>query len=151
MFRCMRSWHCLLSGLAAAAALLIAVGPAAAQQRASAFRIPPDARGYQTVVATQEYLRARATVPAGGVTPPSAVAAAPRPYRPAASASLEVTVIGPAPAPQTTPVYVDIRGPDGELRRFPLEGGPEALQSRVIVVRPGESATIQLVFAARGR
>jgi hypothetical protein len=148
MVRSIGSRHRVLSGLAVAAALLV-VGPAAAQP--PTLRIPPDARGYQTVLATQEYLRTLAAVPARGVTPPSAVASAPSPYRPAAPTAVEVTVTGPPPAPEAAPVYVTIRGPDGELRRFPLEGGREALQSRVIVVRPGESATIPIVVGARGR
>jgi hypothetical protein len=50
-------------------------------------------------------------------------------------------------APEPAPVYVTVRGPDGELRRFPLEGGREAIQTRQIVVRPGESATLQIVAA----
>jgi hypothetical protein len=62
-----------------------------------------------------------------------------------------VTVTQPAPRPELNPVYVAIRGPDGEVRRFPLEGGREELQSRVIVVRPGESATIHIQVATRDR
>jgi hypothetical protein len=149
MVRCIGSRHLSLSGLAVAAALLVVVGPAAAQP--PTLRIPPDARGYQTVLATQAYLRALDAYLARAATPPSAVASAPSPYRPAAPASVEVTVIGPPPAPEAAPVYVNIRGPEGELRRFPLEGGREALQSRVIVVRPGESATIQVVVGTRSR
>jgi hypothetical protein len=45
--------------------------------------------------------------------------------------------------PAVEPVYVNIRGPDGVVRRFPIEGGRAALPSPpVVVLRPGESLTI---------
>jgi hypothetical protein len=49
----------------------------------------------------------------------------------------------PAPAP----MYVAIRGPDGQVRRFPVEGGREAIQVRQVVLHPGESLTLQWVAA----
>jgi hypothetical protein len=39
-------------------------------------------------------------------------------------------------------VYVDLRGPDGQLRRFPVEGGRDAIQARQVVLHPGESLTV---------
>jgi hypothetical protein len=38
--------------------------------------------------------------------------------------------------------YINLRGPDGQLRRFAVEGGAAELASRVVVLRPGESLTI---------
>ncbi len=38
--------------------------------------------------------------------------------------------------------YINLRGPDGQLRRFPVEGGAAQMASRVIVLRPGQSLTI---------
>jgi hypothetical protein len=54
-----------------------------------------------------------------------------------------------APAqPATEPVYVDLRGPDGQVRRFPVEGGREAIRyQQSVVLRPGNSLTIQWVAA----
>jgi hypothetical protein len=53
------------------------------------------------------------------------------------------------PAQSTTqPVYVDLRGPDGQVRRFPVEGGREAIRyQQTVVLRPGSSLTIQWVAA----
>jgi hypothetical protein len=44
--------------------------------------------------------------------------------------------------------YVNLRGPDGQVRRFPVEGGRAAIQTpEVIVLRPGISVTIRWVVA----
>ncbi len=40
------------------------------------------------------------------------------------------------------PAYVNLRGPDGQVRRFPVEGGTAELAGRVVVLRPGDSLTI---------
>jgi hypothetical protein len=63
---------------------------------------------------------------------------------------VQVTVSVPAaPAgpstPGTEPATIVVRGPDGEVREFPVEGGRPALESRVIVVRPGKSATVTVM------
>jgi hypothetical protein len=66
--------------------------------------------------------------------------AAPAPVRSvAAPVTVSLTLAAPA-----EPAYVNLRGPDGQLRRFAVEGGPEAVSTRVIVLRPGDSLTIQL-------
>jgi hypothetical protein len=57
--------------------------------------------------------------------------------------ALSVTVEVPA-QPAKEPVYVDLRGPDGQVRRFLVEGGREAIQYRQVTLRPGESVTIRL-------
>ena len=43
------------------------------------------------------------------------------------------------------------RGPNGEVRSFPVAGGPEAIQRREVIVRPGDSATINVTGTARAR
>jgi hypothetical protein len=56
-----------------------------------------------------------------------------------------VTVSVAVTLPQTAKkvVYVNLRGPDGQVRRFPVEGGREAIQSpQVIVLRPGATVTV---------
>jgi hypothetical protein len=63
---------------------------------------------------------------------------------PSVSVSTSVTVIVPA-QPAREQVYVQLRGPDGKVRRFPVEGGREAIQVRQVVLRPGESLTINWV------
>jgi hypothetical protein len=60
-----------------------------------------------------------------------------------APVTISVAVTTPS-KPATVPIYVNLRGPDGQLRRFPVEGGHDAIQSQpVIVLRPGQSVTIQ--------
>jgi len=49
--------------------------------------------------------------------------------------------------PETKPVYVDIRGPNGEVRSFALAGGRESIQTRPIIVRAGEKLTLNFVMA----
>jgi hypothetical protein len=59
-----------------------------------------------------------------------------------------VTVVPPAPTrPAKAPVYVNLRGPDGQTRRFLVEGGAAAIEAPQLVLRPGQSVTIR--FAAR--
>jgi hypothetical protein len=78
----------------------------------------------------------------GSTTRPApAPAPATRPVPQAVTISVAVTA--PAQA-ATEPAYTNLRGPDGLLRRFAVEGGREALSSRVVVLRPGESLTIRL-------
>jgi hypothetical protein len=57
--------------------------------------------------------------------------------------TIALTAVAPTQAP-TESAYISLRGPDGQLRRFAVEGGPDAVSSRVIVLRPGDSLTIQL-------
>jgi hypothetical protein len=40
------------------------------------------------------------------------------------------------------PVYVTLRGPDGQARRFPVEGGTTAIRTRDVVLHPGESVSV---------
>jgi hypothetical protein len=60
--------------------------------------------------------------------------------------SVSVVVQTPAP-PAKEPLEVDLVGPDGQVRRFPVEGGPAAIQYRRVVLRPGEAVTIHLAPA----
>jgi hypothetical protein len=63
--------------------------------------------------------------------------------RPAAPVTISLTPAAPAPAGGEG-AYISLRGPDGQVRRFAVEGGAEAVSARVVVLRPGESLTIQL-------
>jgi hypothetical protein len=64
-------------------------------------------------------------------------------YRPAAPVTISVTPSASPPAAGESG-YISLRGPDGQVRRFAVEGGAAELSSRVIVLRPGESLTIRL-------
>jgi hypothetical protein len=70
------------------------------------------------------------------------------PYR-GASTQVTVSVASPTPsepAPETG--LVALRGPDGQVRRFAVEGGLTALQSpQVVIIRPGQSVTIRWAAA----
>jgi hypothetical protein len=63
--------------------------------------------------------------------------------RPAAPVTISLTPAAPAPA-ESGAAYISLRGPDGQVRRFAVEGGAAEVSARVIVLRPGESLTIQL-------
>lgn len=127
-----------VSALAVAVFLLTATQPARAQQAARGPTIPLDAKGYQASMIRQEYLQQRERMrPA----PARTMAARPTP----AATSVQVAVILP---PEPAPVYISLRGPDGEVSRFPLEGGRRAVRPREIVVHPGETATIRFVALA---
>ena len=52
-----------------------------------------------------------------------------------------------APQPANERAFVDLRGPDGQVRRFPVEGGPEAIEVSRLVLRPGQTLTIHLALA----
>ena len=60
-----------------------------------------------------------------------------------APVTIRVAVTTPT-EPATDTAVIELRGPDGQVRRFAVEGGPEALASRIVILRPGESLTLQL-------
>jgi hypothetical protein len=74
------------------------------------------------------------------------VAAAPT-NRAVAPATVSVSLAVAAPSQQSaTPGSVNLRGPDGRIRRFAVEGGPNAIQFQpVVVLRSGQTLTIQWV------
>jgi hypothetical protein len=72
--------------------------------------------------------------------------AAPAPVFRAVPYSTSVSVVVTPAQPKMESVVIGLRGPDGELRRFPLEGGRAAVQAP-IVLRPGQSVTIRWVAA----
>ena len=129
----------------AAAAWLSFAVPAAAQQPRNFPRIPLDAKGYQTSQILQEYHRQREAAPALAARPTPPVAARPAAAEPTAVA-VTVTRLAEAPA-----LYVDLRGPDGSVRRFPVEGGRAAIQTQTVTVHAGEALTLHLAVANRGK
>jgi hypothetical protein len=142
-----------LGGLAvAAAALLLAAGPASAQP--PGYGSPPPGASklwpWNVGFASAPAAAARPVTPA---VPPAAYRA-PAGLPPHWDGGLLVTVTRPAPA--RTPaapaaLTVKLRGPDGVVRSFPVEGGRASIQpAQQIIVRPGSSATIN-VTAARPR
>lgn len=97
--------------------------------------IPPAARGYQTTMMIQQHQAVAGRIAEATASPPrfTAVSAEPAPN------SLAVDINPPPSQPMT----VAIRGPDGEVRRFPVSS-PEAIRPRTIIVRPGEKLSITL-------
>ena len=55
-------------------------------------------------------------------------------------------VLPTSPQAAPEPVYVYLRGPDGSMRLFPMEGGRDAIWSPQVVLRPGESLTIRWII-----
>jgi hypothetical protein len=127
-------------------AFSLVAGTAAAQAPRGVY-VPPDVKGY----------RAHQMVLAHGprATTPSTASAARPSVRvqadDASSAPVQVTITLPPTAQPLAPQAgaVAIKGPDGTIRQFPVEGGRQTLESRVIVVRPGERATIRVVIGRR--
>jgi len=56
--------------------------------------------------------------------------------------AITIAIVVEPPRPATEPLTVGLRGPDGKVRRFPVEGGREAIQVRSVTLRAGESVTI---------
>jgi hypothetical protein len=92
-----------------------------------------------------------AQVFAGGMVPTAGRATSqytPSPMRSAPAVSYQarpvaVSVVVTMPAKQAQDsVEVDLRGPDGQVRRFPVEGGLAAIQYRNVTLRPGTALTI---------
>jgi hypothetical protein len=112
-------------------------------------RIVPLVKG---AVLSAAFLLTAPQLLAGGAAVRAADQAAPRSQPVAAPAlrplwlaatAVSVSVTAATPAAKEE-AYVTLRGPDGQMRRFAVEGGREALPSRVVVLRPGDSVTIQL-------
>lgn len=80
--------------------------------------------------------------------PSTYVQRAPAPTVPAGPMPMTVSVVvTTASQPARETLQVDLRGPNGQVRRFPVEGGRAAIRYRQIVLRPGESVTIHWVAA----
>jgi hypothetical protein len=143
-----RSWLSVVGGLAAAAALLLATVPASAQQPG----YPPSMGNTKMWPWNVGYAgpRETATRPAA-LTPPPVTRRSPAYVPPHWDGTLLVTVTRRA-LPQTpAPLIVNLRGPDGVVRSYPLAGSPEAIQRREVIVRPGESTTINVIGTARAK
>lgn len=139
LFRMIRSGPSL--PLALVAGLLSPVVVAAQHPRVS-----PDARGYQATMALQQ---ARQTQTRPTATRPEVRPQPTRTIQPAPTSGVVVAVRVPTTPAQPEPTFVTIKGPDGEVRRFPLASGSAVIkQPQVIVLRPGESTTIQIVQSA---
>jgi hypothetical protein len=122
---------------AVVALVALFAGPARAQPRQS------DLKGF----ALQQSIQKQQQQAARPESRPPAAAPARGTDTPAAPAT-EVHIAIAVPASPNPPAAIAIRGPDGEVRRFPVEGGQAALRSTVIVVRPGDRVTVQLIPAA---
>lgn len=111
-------------------------------------RIPLDAKAYQATVIRQQYMRQQAAQRSARPAPVRTPVVAPETQPLIGPIELAITLPPPAPAAEPAPVLVDVRGPDGSVRSYALEGGKEAIQTpRVIVLRPGESATVRVTPA----
>ncbi|MFO0878963.1 MAG: hypothetical protein U0840_16595 [Gemmataceae bacterium] len=115
-------------------------------------RIHPGARGFETNLALKQAAQQRARSVPQAPTQTYRAPATPR----LESSPLEVTVEAPRGRTQVTrsdagsavapavPFTVAIRGPDGEVRRYPVEGGPSAIVIRRYAVNPGQVLTISV-------
>jgi hypothetical protein len=107
---------------------------------ASTPRVYPGDRGYHSTMQIQQYYQVRERI--APVVQARRAAAAEAAETPAAPIAQDVAVtIGDSKA---RPVMIAIRGPDGEVRSYPLAGGREAIRARTIIVHPGEKLTIRI-------
>jgi hypothetical protein len=81
----------------------------------------------------------RSTLSASAAAAPSQPAYAPR------ATVVTVSLAMPTPSPTgKEQASVSLRGPDGQTRRYAVEGGPSAIQAHQVIVRAGESVTIRV-------
>jgi len=73
-------------------------------------------------------------------------ASAPVARVPAQPVTISFVVTQPS-QPAREPLSVALRGPDGQVRRFVVEGGLSAIQYRQVVLRPGQSVSIRWMAA----
>src|SRR5689334_22932851 len=122
--------------------------PMVAQPPQTSYRASQSYRyGYNPGYYAQSGAGILATPKRGGarVSPASVLRTPARPAQPEPPATfatdgLTVTVAHPS----SPPVYVDIRGPNNEVRTFRLRGGLESIQVQKFTVRPGERLVIAL-------
>ena len=74
------------------------------------------------------------------VTPPQP---SPAPAVRVPPSAITIGLVVESPRATAKPFTVGLRGPDGQVRRFAVEGGSEAIQVRSVTLRPGESVTIR--------
>jgi hypothetical protein len=91
------------------------------------------------LVASQARAGDRVHAPSRSTTP-SPAATVVRALPPSTGVSVVVTLPRQA-VPEK--LYVNLRGPDGQVRRFPVEGGRAAIQYRSVTLQPGEMLTIR--------
>ena len=130
----------LPAGLLAAAWALFT--PATTLAQGQSPYIPPDVKGFGALQIRQSAIQHAARL---APTVVSSVQASAR--QSSAGQSTEVSIRISVPGNWNPPASVLVEGPEGEVRTFAVEGGREALQSRVVVVRPGERVIVQLTPA----
>lgn len=119
--------------------------PLLAQRPTVVQNVPPDTKPY-AAIAQGGYFR---TVPAATPQPARAAASMPAAVSVAREAPPAVQVAVTLRQQEKPPVLVDIRGPDGKLRTFRLEGGNEVVKTRTFPVRPGETVTVSITPTGR--
>jgi hypothetical protein len=80
------------------------------------------------------------------IRPALAAVTAPSTRTTSASETITVSVAAPKRAGPGTD-YVELVGPDGQTRRFSLEGGADAIEYTRVVLRPGQTLNIHLLAA----
>jgi hypothetical protein len=123
-----------------AAALMVAVQPIQAQQPIGA--VLKFDRANSPAVVGPAWNAPGYAVQASPLPPPARTAAT---MQYPAAGPLLVTVRYPA---SSEPLYVTLRGPNGEVQRYALENGVESIQTRTVIVRQGETASFRFALAA---
>jgi hypothetical protein len=104
------------------------------------FQIYPGDRMFQATMKIEHYYQdAERAAPLAAYHPPA--------WRSSVreeAAPVEVSIT----EPERPTEMVAIRGPNGEVRSFPLVGGRKAIKARTIIVRPGQSLNL-VVYGGR--
>ena len=66
------------------------------------------------------------------------------PRRPSAPLEKAMPVEVTVTEPEGPTEMVSIRGPDGQVRSFPLVGGRKAIKARTLIVRPGQTLNLTI-------
>lgn len=97
----------------------------------SAYRIYPGDHLYQATMKIQHYYQDVERRPVTTAYHPPA-------HREEEAMPIEVSVTEPADVTE----MISIRGPNGEVRSFPIVGGRKAIKARTILVRPGQTLNL---------
>lgn len=131
----------VLGGLVVAAAALLPAGQASAQAPNNI--VSKFDRANAGVALPGAYWYAPQGIAPQGIAPHVYYAATM--LQQPASGPLMVTVTTPR---QSAPLLVNVRGVDGVVRAYPVEGGFAGIETRQVIVRQGESASFRFVTAA---
>jgi len=110
----------------------------------SALRVYPGDKGFHSTMQIAHYHQTLERARSSAYLP---VVTTPRYTATTTVTPTTPTVVVSIGEPASKQPVVDIRGPDGKVRSFAVASGNEVIKPRTIVLRPGDSLTIQFASA----